>query len=294
MRTIKTTTGASITLDGDLLAILETLYLEITVKRNFDRSFEDMMQEINHLIDQMTRGRAACVPGRKPVPERGEIRKRPGGRLHAEDLSKSMTSKSQSPELAESCNVSLNYLATRFPLHLAVEHAGHALRRPHGVRLRRSLRPSRARRRARPERLRHLDRHHDLVAARGPERRRFDDSAATARSSCRSRASRADRSIGRTSGRLPSRMYIECTAACNISCTRGLLRAGNRHHENTQAGMLDFDLFTRRGGRSRAVAGPHRLLQLRRSVPAQARDRDVRVHQEHASRTSISTPARTG
>jgi hypothetical protein len=54
MRSIKTTTGAEIPLDGDLLAILETLYREITVKRNFDRSFEDMIQEIRHLIDQMT------------------------------------------------------------------------------------------------------------------------------------------------------------------------------------------------------------------------------------------------
>ena len=54
MRTIKTTTGASIALDGDLLAILEALYLEITVSRHFDRSFEDMMNEIRHLIDQMT------------------------------------------------------------------------------------------------------------------------------------------------------------------------------------------------------------------------------------------------
>ena len=54
MRSIKTTTGAPIALDGDLLAILETLYREITVKRNFDRSFEDMIQEIRHLIDQMS------------------------------------------------------------------------------------------------------------------------------------------------------------------------------------------------------------------------------------------------
>ena len=54
MRSIKTTTGAEIPLDGDLLAILEMLYREITVKRNFDRSFEDMIQEIRHLIDQMT------------------------------------------------------------------------------------------------------------------------------------------------------------------------------------------------------------------------------------------------
>jgi len=54
MRTIKTSTGATITLDGDLLAILETLYREITVKRNFERSFEDMIQEIRQLIEQMT------------------------------------------------------------------------------------------------------------------------------------------------------------------------------------------------------------------------------------------------
>jgi hypothetical protein len=54
MRTIKTTTGASITLDGDLLAIMETLYREVTAKRELERSFEDMVREINHLIGQMT------------------------------------------------------------------------------------------------------------------------------------------------------------------------------------------------------------------------------------------------
>ena len=54
MRSIKTSTGAAIILDGDLLAILETLYREITVKRNFERSFEDMIQEIRLLIEQMT------------------------------------------------------------------------------------------------------------------------------------------------------------------------------------------------------------------------------------------------
>jgi len=53
MRTIKTTTGAEITLDGDLLAIMETLYREVTARRELERSFEDMMREINHLIDQM-------------------------------------------------------------------------------------------------------------------------------------------------------------------------------------------------------------------------------------------------
>ena len=53
MRTIKTTTGAEIPLDGDLLAIMETLYREVTAKRELERSFEDMIREITHLIDQM-------------------------------------------------------------------------------------------------------------------------------------------------------------------------------------------------------------------------------------------------
>jgi hypothetical protein len=53
MKTISTTTGAEISLDGDLLAIMETLYKEVTAKRGLDRSFEDMMREISHLIDQM-------------------------------------------------------------------------------------------------------------------------------------------------------------------------------------------------------------------------------------------------
>jgi phage gp29-like protein len=53
MRTIKTTTGASIVVDGDLLSIMETLYQEVTARRALERSFEDMVKEIHHLIDQM-------------------------------------------------------------------------------------------------------------------------------------------------------------------------------------------------------------------------------------------------
>jgi t-SNARE complex subunit (syntaxin) len=54
MRTIKTTTGARIALDGDLLAILEVLFKEVTARKGLDRTFEDMMQEITHLIEQMS------------------------------------------------------------------------------------------------------------------------------------------------------------------------------------------------------------------------------------------------
>ena len=56
MRTIKTTSGAAITLDGDLLAVMEALYREVTAKRGLERSFEDMVKEIHHLIDQMDDG----------------------------------------------------------------------------------------------------------------------------------------------------------------------------------------------------------------------------------------------
>ena len=53
MRTIKTTNGAPVDLDGDLLSIMEALYQEVTAKRELERSFEDMVKEIHHLIDQM-------------------------------------------------------------------------------------------------------------------------------------------------------------------------------------------------------------------------------------------------
>jgi hypothetical protein len=54
MRTIRTTTGAAITLDGDLLAVLEALYKEVTAKHALNRTFEDMSREIQHLIGQMS------------------------------------------------------------------------------------------------------------------------------------------------------------------------------------------------------------------------------------------------
>jgi hypothetical protein len=56
MRTIKTTSGTELTLDGDLLSIMEALYREVTAKRELERSFEDMVKEIKHLIDQMDEG----------------------------------------------------------------------------------------------------------------------------------------------------------------------------------------------------------------------------------------------
>ena len=53
MRMITMTNGARVSLDGDLLALLETLYRELTARLELDRTFEDTVREINHLIDQM-------------------------------------------------------------------------------------------------------------------------------------------------------------------------------------------------------------------------------------------------
>jgi phage gp29-like protein len=56
MRTIKTLNGSPIVLDGDLLAIMEALYQEVTARKELERSFEDMVKEIHHLIEQMDDG----------------------------------------------------------------------------------------------------------------------------------------------------------------------------------------------------------------------------------------------
>ena len=46
-------------------------------------------------------------------------------------------------------------------------------------------------------------------------------------------------------GSLPSRLYIECTAACNISCNQACCAPETGITRTRQAGMLDYDLFTR-------------------------------------------------
>ena len=46
-------------------------------------------------------------------------------------------------------------------------------------------------------------------------------------------------------GALPSRLYVECTAACNISCFEACCAPETGITRTRQAGMLDFALFTR-------------------------------------------------
>ena len=82
-------------------------------------------------------------------------------------------------------------------------------------------------------------------AAPRPERRRIEvlrrlpAEAAAEEGRARRRSGRS------TSAPLPSRLYIECTAACNISCAQACCAPETGITRTRQAGMLDFDLFTR-------------------------------------------------
>jgi len=53
-RNVRLSTGFEVPLDGDLLAIIEALYKEITLGNVLNSSFETMRKEILSLIDQMS------------------------------------------------------------------------------------------------------------------------------------------------------------------------------------------------------------------------------------------------
>ena len=54
MRRVRLGADHEIVLDGDLLALLETLYREVTLKLAFRVSFEEMMKELQSLVEQMS------------------------------------------------------------------------------------------------------------------------------------------------------------------------------------------------------------------------------------------------
>ena len=54
MRTITTIAGTSIPLDGDVLAVLEAVSLELWRRSELDYGFEDVDREIAHLVSQLS------------------------------------------------------------------------------------------------------------------------------------------------------------------------------------------------------------------------------------------------
>ena len=92
---------------------------------------------------------------------------------------------------------------------------------------------------------RRLDRAGHHRTASGSQRRRIEvlqRLSAEAAAQERTRRRRCGRS---TPGPMPQRMFIECTAACNISCTDACCAPETGITRTRQTGMLDFDLFRR-------------------------------------------------
>ncbi len=54
MRTIHTSDGIPIDLDGDVLAVLETVSRELARRKALDYGFEDIEQEFQQLVAQLT------------------------------------------------------------------------------------------------------------------------------------------------------------------------------------------------------------------------------------------------
>ena len=54
MRTITTTAGTSIPLDGDVLAVLEAVSRDLLRRQELDYGFEDVDREFAHIVAQLT------------------------------------------------------------------------------------------------------------------------------------------------------------------------------------------------------------------------------------------------
>jgi hypothetical protein len=54
MRTIKTTAGTAVELDGDVLAVIEAISRDLARRRELEYGFEEVDREFQFLIGQMT------------------------------------------------------------------------------------------------------------------------------------------------------------------------------------------------------------------------------------------------
>jgi hypothetical protein len=54
MRTIKTSAGTPLELDGDVLAVIEAVWGELISRMSLDYGFEDVDREFQHLVSQMS------------------------------------------------------------------------------------------------------------------------------------------------------------------------------------------------------------------------------------------------
>ncbi len=54
MRTIKTTSGTIIDVDGDVLAVIEAVFRDLRRTKELEYGFEDVDRQFSHLVEQMS------------------------------------------------------------------------------------------------------------------------------------------------------------------------------------------------------------------------------------------------
>lgn len=54
MRTIQTTSGTKVEVDGDALAVIEAISRDLARRQELEYGFEDVDREIQHLVGQLT------------------------------------------------------------------------------------------------------------------------------------------------------------------------------------------------------------------------------------------------
>ena len=54
MRTIRTTSGTSVPLDGDVLAVIEAVFRDLRRTMELDYGFEDVDRQFQHVVEQMS------------------------------------------------------------------------------------------------------------------------------------------------------------------------------------------------------------------------------------------------
>ena len=54
MRTIKTTSGTSVEVDGDVLAVIEAVFRDLRRTKELEYGFEDVDREFQHVVGQLS------------------------------------------------------------------------------------------------------------------------------------------------------------------------------------------------------------------------------------------------
>lgn len=54
MRTIRTTSGTTVPLDGDVLAVIEAVFRDLRRTKELEYGFEDVDQQMQHVVEQLS------------------------------------------------------------------------------------------------------------------------------------------------------------------------------------------------------------------------------------------------